>query len=54
MGTSLAIVGLNAAVGVTEYVSQGGALPKAGFAFGASGVLGGFADVCSFTSCPAS
>jgi uncharacterized protein len=44
-GTSLAIVGLNAAVGAVDYLRRGRALPKTGIAFGASGVLGAFAGV---------
>jgi hypothetical protein len=42
-GTSLAIVGLNAAAGAGDYLRRGRSLPKTGIAFGASGVLGALA-----------
>ncbi len=38
--TSLAIVGLNAAVGAADHVRRGRALPRTGVAFGLSGLLG--------------
>lgn len=44
-GTSLAIVGLNSAVGAIEHLRRGRSLPKTGIAFGASGVLGAFGGV---------
>lgn len=44
-GTSLAIVGLNAATGALDYLRRGRSLPRTAFAFGASGVLGAFAGV---------
>src|SRR5579859_5579215 len=44
-GTSLAIVGLNAATGALDYLRRGRSLPKTALAFGASGVLGAFAGV---------
>src|ERR1700674_3693553 len=44
-GTSLAIVGLNAATGAVEYLRRGRSLPKTGIAFGASGILGAFVGV---------
>jgi len=44
-GTSLAIVGLNAATGALDYLRRGRSLPRTGFAFGASGLLGAFAGV---------
>src|ERR1700682_3453581 len=44
-GTSLAIVGLNAAVGAIDYLRRGRSLPKTGIAFGASGILGAVAGV---------
>jgi uncharacterized protein len=42
-GTSLAIVGLNAAVGALDQLRRGRSLPRTGIAFGASGLLGAFA-----------
>ena len=42
-GTSLAIVGLNAAAGATDQLRRGRALPKTGAAFGASGLVGALA-----------
>jgi len=44
-GTSLAIVGLNSAVGAVDYLRRGRSLPKTGIAFGISGVLGAFVGV---------
>jgi uncharacterized membrane protein YfcA len=44
-GTSLAIVGLNSALGAVDYLRRGRSLPKTGIAFGVSGVLGAFAGV---------
>lgn len=44
-GTSLAIVGLNAATGALDYLRRGRSLLRTGFAFGVSGVLGAFAGV---------
>jgi uncharacterized protein len=44
-GTSLAIVGLNAATGAVDYLRRGRSLPKTGITFGSSGVLGAFAGV---------
>lgn len=44
-GTSLAIVGLNAAAGAVDYHRRGLVLPKTGIAFGASGLLGAFGGV---------
>jgi uncharacterized protein len=44
-GTSLAIVGLNAATGALDYLRRGRSLLRTGVAFGASGVLGAFAGV---------
>jgi uncharacterized protein len=44
-GTSLAIVGLNAATGAVDYLRRGRSLPKTGLAFGVSGILGAFAGV---------
>jgi len=45
MGTSLAIVGLNAATGALDHLRRGRSLVRTGAAFGASGVLGAFAGV---------
>jgi len=42
-GTSLAIVGANAAMGAADHLRRGRALPKTGLAFGASGLAGAFA-----------
>ena len=39
-GTSLAIVGLNAAAGAADYLRWGRSLPRTGIAFGLSGLLG--------------
>jgi uncharacterized membrane protein YfcA len=44
-GTSLAIVGLNAAIGAVDYLRRGRSLPKTAIAFGVSGILGAFAGV---------
>jgi uncharacterized protein len=44
-GTSLAIVGLNAATGALDYVRRGKSLLRTGGAFGVSGVLGALAGV---------
>lgn len=44
-GTSLAIVGLNAAAGALDHLRRGRSLVRTGLAFGASGVLGAFAGV---------
>jgi len=44
-GTSLAIVGLNAAVGALDYARRGRSLVRTGIVFGISGVLGAFAGV---------
>ncbi|HEX8966419.1 MAG TPA: sulfite exporter TauE/SafE family protein [Chloroflexota bacterium] len=44
-GTSLAIVGLNAATGALHYLRRGRSLLRTGVAFGLSGVLGAFAGV---------
>jgi len=44
-GTSLAIVGLNAATGALDYIRRGKSLLRTGVAFGVSGVLGAFAGV---------
>ena len=44
-GTSLAIVGLNAAMGALDYLRRGRSLLLTGVAFGVSGVLGAFAGV---------
>src|SRR5579864_2438107 len=44
-GTSLAIVGLNAATGAVDHLRRGRSLVRTGAAFGASGVLGAFAGV---------
>ena len=44
-GTSLAIVGLNAATGALDHLRRGRSLLRTGAAFGASGVLGAFAGV---------
>src|SRR5579859_4507516 len=44
-GTSLAIVGLNAATGAVDYLRRGKSLLRTGVAFGVSGVLGAFAGV---------
>jgi len=44
-GTSLAIVGLNAATGALDHLRRGRSLVRTGAAFGASGVLGAFAGV---------
>ena len=44
-GTSLAIVGLNAATGALDYLRRGRSLLRTGTAFGVSGVLGAFAGV---------
>jgi len=42
-GTSLAIVGLNAAAGALDYLRRGRSLPRTGIAFGVSGLLGALA-----------
>lgn len=42
-GTSLAIVGLNAAFGSLDYLRRGRSLPKTGIAFGVSGAIAAFA-----------
>src|SRR6266511_2171302 len=42
-GTSLAIVGLNAAAGAADHLRRGRSLPKTGASFGLSGLLGAFA-----------
>jgi uncharacterized membrane protein YfcA len=39
-GTSLAVVGLNAAAGAADQLRRGRALPRTGVAFGSSGMLG--------------
>jgi uncharacterized membrane protein YfcA len=39
-GTSLAIVGLNAAAGALDHLRRGRSLPRTGLAFGLSGLLG--------------
>jgi uncharacterized membrane protein YfcA len=44
-GTSLAIVGLNAAIGAIDYLRRGRSLPKTAIAFGVSGIPGAFAGV---------
>jgi uncharacterized membrane protein YfcA len=44
-GTSLAIVGLNAATGALDYLRRGRSLLRTGAAFGVSGVLAAFAGV---------
>jgi uncharacterized membrane protein YfcA len=44
-GTSLAIIGLNAAVGALDHLRRGRALLRAGAAFGVSGVVGVFGGV---------
>lgn len=44
-GTSLAIVGLNAATGALDHLRRGRSLLRTGVSFGVSGVLGGFAGV---------
>jgi hypothetical protein len=44
-GTSLAIVGLNAAAGATDQWRRGRVLPRTGIAFGLSGLLGALAGV---------
>ena len=44
-GTSLAIVGLNAATGALDYLRRGRSLVRIGAAFGISGVLGTFGGV---------
>jgi uncharacterized membrane protein YfcA len=44
-GTSLAIVGLNAAAGALDHLRRRRSLPRTGLAFGASGVLGAFGGV---------
>jgi uncharacterized membrane protein YfcA len=44
-GTSLAIVGLNAATGALDHLRRGRSLLRTGVAFGLSGVLGAFAGV---------
>jgi uncharacterized membrane protein YfcA len=44
-GTSLAIVGLNAATGALDHLRRGRSLLRTGIAFGVSGVLGAFAGV---------
>ena len=44
-GTSLAIVGLNAAAGALDHLRRGRSLIRTGAAFGVSGVLGAFAGV---------
>ncbi len=44
-GTSLAIVGVNAAAGALDHLRRGRSLPRTGFAFGLSGVLGALAGV---------
>ena len=44
-GTSLAIVGLNAATGALDHLRRGRSLLRTGLAFGVSGVLGAFAGV---------
>jgi len=44
-GTSLAIVGANAAAGALDALRNGRALPKTGVAFGASGLLGALVGV---------
>jgi uncharacterized membrane protein YfcA len=44
-GTSLAIVGLNAATGALDHLRRGRVLLRTGIAFGVSGVLGAFAGV---------
>ena len=44
-GTSLAIVGLNAAAGALDYLRRGRSLLRTGVAFGVSGVVGAFAGV---------
>src|SRR5581483_10609943 len=42
-GTSLAIVGLNAAAGAADQLRRGRVLPRTGLAFGASGLVGALA-----------
>ena len=42
-GTSLAIVGLNSAVGAVDYFRRGRSLPRTGLAFGVAGVVAAFA-----------
>src|SRR5919201_3295930 len=42
-GTSLAIIGLNAAAGALEHLRRGRSLPRTGIAFGLSGALGALA-----------
>jgi uncharacterized membrane protein YfcA len=44
-GTSLAIVGLNAATGALDHLRRGRTLWRTGLAFGVSGVVGAFAGV---------
>ena len=44
-GTSLAIVGLNAATGAIDYLRRGRSLVRTGIAFGISGILGALAGV---------
>jgi uncharacterized membrane protein YfcA len=44
-GTSLAIVGLNAATGALDHLRRGRTLLRTGLAFGVSGVVGAFAGV---------
>ena len=44
-GTSLAIVGLNAAAGALDYLRRGRSLLRTGVSFGLSGVAGAFAGV---------
>jgi uncharacterized membrane protein YfcA len=44
-GTSLAIVGLNAAAGAVDYVRRDRSLPALGLAFGTSGLLGAIGGV---------
>jgi hypothetical protein len=43
IGTSLAIVGLNAAAGATDHLRRGRVLSRTGLAFGASGLAGALA-----------
>src|SRR6266545_3915551 len=42
-GTSLAIVGINAAAGALDNLRRGRSLPRTGLAFGVGGLLGAFA-----------
>jgi uncharacterized membrane protein YfcA len=44
-GTSLVIVGLNAATGALDYLRRGRSLPRTGIALGVSGLLGAVVGV---------